>query len=161
MVKILFICHGNICRSPMAEFVMRNMVTEAGLSGEIYIESAATSTEELGNDIHSGTRAKLREMKIPFERRRARQATPSDYGKFDYLVVMDGNNIRNLRRIIGEDRDKKVYKLLDFTDRRGEDIADPWYTGNFDVTYADIDEGCRGMLDMLKGRLGKRLIANA
>lgn len=123
---------------------MRNMVTEAGLSGEIYIESAATSTEELGNDIHSGTRAKLREMKIPFERRRARQATPSDYGKFDYLVVMDGNNIRNLRRIIGEDRDKKVYKLLDFTDRRGEDIADPWYTGNFDVTYADIDEGCRG-----------------
>lgn len=153
MVKILFICHGNICRSPMAEFVMRNMVTEAGLSGEIYIESAATSTEELGNDIHSGTRAKLKTMNIPFERRRARQVTPSDYGMFDYLIVMDGNNIRNLRRIIGEDRDRKVYRLLDFTDRRGEDIADPWYTGDFDETYEDIDEGCRGMMDMLKSRL--------
>lgn len=153
MVKILFICHGNICRSPMAEFVMRNMVTEAGLSGEIYIESAATSAEELGNDIHSGTRAKLKTMNIPFERRRARQVTLSDYGMFDYLIVMDGNNIRNLRRIIGEDRDRKVYRLLDFTDRRGEDIADPWYTGDFDETYEDIDEGCRGMMDMLKSRL--------
>lgn len=152
MIKILFICHGNICRSPMAEFVMRNMVSEAGLSREIYVESAATSTEELGNDIHSGTRAKLREMGIPFEKRHARQVTLSDYREFDYLVVMDGNNVRNLRRIIGEDRDGKVYKLLDFTERRGEDIADPWYTGNFDETYDDVDEGCRGMLDMLMKR---------
>lgn len=154
MVKILFICHGNICRSPMAEFVMRNMVNKAGLSREIYVESAATSTEELGNDIHSGTRAKLREMSISFEKRHARQVTPSDYREFDYLVVMDGNNIRNLRRIIGEDREGKVYKLLDFTERRGEDIADPWYTGNFDETYADVDEGCRGMMDMLRNKIG-------
>lgn len=153
MLKILFICHGNICRSPMAEFVMRNMISKAGLSREIYVESAATSTEELGNDIHSGTRAKLREMGIPFEKRHARQITPSDYREFDYLVVMDGNNIRNLRRIIGEDKDGKVYKLLDFTERRGEDIADPWYTGNFDETYDDVDEGCRGMLDMLAEKI--------
>lgn len=153
MIKILFICHGNICRSPMAEFVMRNMVNKTGLSREIYVESAATSTEELGNDIHSGTRRKLREVGIPFEKRRARQVTPSDYREFDYLVVMDGNNIRNLRRIIGEDREGKVYKLLDFTGRRGEDIADPWYTGNFDETYADVDEGCRGMLDMLRNKV--------
>lgn len=153
MLKILFICHGNICRSPMAEFVMRNMISKAGLSREIYVESAATSTEELGNDIHSGTRAKLCEMRIPFEKRHARQVTSSDYREFDYLVVMDGNNIRNLRRIIGEDRDGKVYKLLDFTGRRGEDIADPWYTGNFDETYDDVDEGCRGMLDMLRRKL--------
>ena len=149
MTKILFVCHGNICRSPMAEFVMRNMVSKAGLSREIYVESAATSTEELGNDIHSGTRAKLREMEIPFEKRHARKVTSSDYRAFDYIVVMDGNNVRNLRRIIGEDREGKVYKLLDFTERRGEDIADPWYTGNFDETYDDVDEGCRGMLDML------------
>ena len=128
---------------------MRNMVNKAGLSREIYVESAATSTEELGNDIHSGTRAKLREMGIPFEKRHARQVTSSDYREFDYLVVMDGNNVRNLRRIIGEDKDGKVYKLLDFTERRGEDIADPWYTGNFDETYDDVDEGCRGMLDTL------------
>lgn len=149
MLKILFVCHGNICRSPMAEFVMRDMVNKAGLSDKIYVESAATSTEELGNDIHSGTRGKLREMGIPFEKRRARQVTPSDYRDFDYLIVMDGNNVRNLRRIIGEDRDGKVYKLLDFTERRGEDIADPWYTGNFDETYTDVCEGCRGLLDRL------------
>lgn len=141
----------------MAEFVMKSMVSKAGLSREIHIESAATSTEELGNDIHSGTRAKLREMGIPFERRHARQVTPSDYAKFDYLVVMDGNNVRNLRRIIGEDRDGKVYKLLDFTERRGEDIADPWYTGNFDETYADVDEGCRGMLDTLRKKIIQKI----
>lgn len=154
MVKILFICHGNICRSPMAEFVMRDMVSKAGLSEEIIAESAAVSTEEIGNDIHHGTRRKLKEMGIPFERRRARQVAASDYNNFDYLIVMDGNNIRNLKRIIGGDLEGKVFKLLDFTDRAGEDIADPWYTGNFDVTYTDIEEGCMGLLNRLIDRIG-------
>lgn len=154
MVKILFICHGNICRSPMAEFVMRDMLSKAGLSEEIIAESAAVSTEEIGNDIHHGTRRKLKEMGIPFERRRARQVAASDYNNFDYLIVMDGNNIRNLKRIIGGDLEGKVFKLLDFTDRAGEDIADPWYTGNFDVTYTDIEEGCRGLLNRLIDRIG-------
>lgn len=154
MIKILFICHGNICRSPMAEFVMRDMLSKAGLSEEIIAESAAVSTEEIGNDIHHGTRRKLKEMGIPFERRRARQVTASDYNNFDYLIVMDGNNIRNLKRIIGGDLEGKVFKLLDFTDRAGEDIADPWYTGNFDVTYTDIEEGCRGLLNRLIDKIG-------
>ncbi len=154
MIKILFICHGNICRSPMAEFVMRDMLSKAGLSEEIVAESAAVSTEEIGNDIHHGTRRKLKEMGIPFERRRARQVAASDYINFDYLIVMDGNNIRNLKRIIGGDLEGKVFKLLDFTDRAGEDIADPWYTGNFDVTYTDIEEGCRGLLNRLIDRIG-------
>lgn len=149
MTKILFICHGNICRSPMAEFVMKHLASKSGLASEIHISSAATSTEEIGNDIHRGTRRKLTEMKIPFSPRRARQVTKSDYGKYDYLIVMDGNNLRNLRRIIGEDKENKVYKLLDFTERKGQDIADPWYTGNFDETYDDVLEGCEGLLKVI------------
>lgn len=153
MTKILFICHGNICRSPMAEFVMKHLVSQSGLTSEIHIASAATSTEEIGNDIHRGTRQKLTQMKIPFSRRQARQVTKADYKEYDYMIVMDGNNIRNLRRIIGEDRENKVCKLLDFTDRKGEDIADPWYTGNFDETYEDVLEGCQGLLKAILGNI--------
>lgn len=149
MIKILFICHGNICRSPMAEFVLKHLTAQSGLTSEIHIASAATSTEEIGNDIHRGTRRKLTQMKIPFSPRRARQVTKADYDEYDYLIVMDGNNLRNLRRIIGEDRENKVYKLLDFTERKGQDIADPWYTGNFDETYDDVLEGCEGLIRYL------------
>ena len=133
----------------MAEFVMKDMVKKAGRDGDIYVESAATSREEIGNDIHYGTRAKLRECGIPFSRRAARQMTAHDYDDFDYIIAMDQYNLSNIKRIIGEDRKHKVYKLLDFTVRRGQDIADPWYTGDFDTTYDDITEGCRGLLEKL------------
>lgn len=150
MTKILFICHGNICRSPMAEFVMKHMVRARGLEKAFYIASAATSREEIGNDIHYGTRAKLREKGIPFARRQAVQLCPADYEKYDYLIAMDRNNLRNIRRIIGEDPAGKVHLLLEYA---GEyrDIADPWYTGNFDETYDDVVKGCEGLLGKITG----------
>ena len=149
MLNLLFICHGNICRSTMAEFYMKHIVNEAGLSDSIYIESAATSREEIGNDTHYGTKQKLDEMGIPYTRRKARQVTIDDYNNFDYLVIMDENNGRNLKRIIGDDVDSKVYKAMSFVgDSR--DVKDPWYTGNFDETYLDIMEGCKGFLKYLK-----------
>lgn len=147
MIKILFICHGNICRSTMAEYVMKYLVNSHGLQDSFYIDSAATSTEEIGNPVHHGTRKKLQEVGIPCGDHRARQMTRKDYEKFDYLIGMDSWNIRNINRIIGnDDPDGKVNRLLDFTDRVGEDIADPWYTGNFDATYRDVREGCEGLL---------------
>ena len=146
MVKVLFICHGNICRSTMAEMVLKHLVRERGLVDLFYIDSAATSREEIGNGVHYGTRRKLAEVGIPCEDHRARQVMKKDYEKFDYLIVMDSNNVRNLNRIIGSDPDGKVYKLLDFTERPGASIADPWYTGNFDETYRDVLEGCEGFL---------------
>ena len=146
MIKVLFICHGNICRSTMAEMVLKHLVRERGLADLFYIDSAATSREEIGNGVHYGTRRKLAEVGIPCEDHRARQVTKKDYEKFDYLIVMDTNNVRNLNRIIGSDPDGKVYKLLDFTERAGASIADPWYTGNFDETYRDVLEGCEGFL---------------
>ena len=146
MIKVLFICHGNICRSTMAEMVLKHLVRERGLADLFYIDSAATSREEIGNGVHYGTRRKLAEVGIPCEDHRARQVTKKDYEKFDYLIVMDSNNVRNLNRIIGGDPDGKVYKLLDFTERPGASIADPWYTGNFDETYRDVLEGCEGFL---------------
>lgn len=144
-MKILFICHGNICRSPMAEFVMKELVKKSGRT-DIYIESAATSTEEIGNDIHPGTKRKLREEGIPFERRAARRMTAADYSRFDLIVGMDTENIRNILRITGGDPENKVHRLLEFTDRV-RDIADPWYTGDFDETFRDIDRGCRSILE--------------
>ena len=146
MIKVLFLCHGNICRSTMAEMVLKHLVRERNIADCFYIDSAATSREEIGNGVHYGTRRKLAEVGIPCEDHRARQVTKKDYEKFDYLIVMDSNNVRNLNRIIGSDPDGKVYKLLDFTERTGASIADPWYTGNFDETYRDVLEGCEGFL---------------
>ena len=151
MTKILMICHGNICRSTMAEFVMKDMVRKAGLEDEYYIESAATSREEIGNDTHPGTKRKLTEVGIPYTKRRARQVTKSDYDEYDYLVIMDQNNLRNLNRIIGSDTENKVFKLLDFAGKN-RDIADPWYTGNFDETYDDVVEGCQALLEYLENK---------
>ena len=148
MIKVLFVCHGNICRSPMAEFVFKSMVADAGLSDMFHIESAATSREEIGNDIHPGTRQKLIENAVPFAKRGARQITKADYGKFDYVIGMDDANVRNIRRICGGDPEGKVYKLLDFAGK-DRSIADPWYTGNFDETYDDVIEGCQGLMKEL------------
>jgi len=149
MIKVLFVCHGNICRSTMAEMVLKHLVRQHSIEDLFYIDSAATSREEIGNGVHYGTRRKLAEVGISCEDHRAKQVTKQDYSKFDYLIVMDSNNVRNLNRIIGSDPDGKVYKLLDFTERRGMSIADPWYTGNFDETYVDILEGCEGFLNYL------------
>lgn len=147
MLRVLFICHGNICRSTMAQYVFQDLVNRSGLSDSFYIDSAATSREEIGNPVHHGTRRKLREAGIPCGDHRARQMRASEYDEFDYIIGMDSWNIRNINRIIGNnDPDGKVSKLLDFTDRRGADIADPWYTGNFDVTYTDVKEGCEALL---------------
>lgn len=149
MVKINFICHGNICRSPMAEFVMKDLVKKQGLKDKFIISSSATSREEIGNPVHTGTKRKLYEQSIAVSSdKRAVQFEKSDYDKYDFLVVMDGNNERNLFRIIKSDPNNKVYRLLDFTERKG-DIADPWYTGNFDKTFEDIFEGCNGLLSYI------------
>ena len=150
MIKILFICHGNICRSTMAEYVMKHLVKERNMEGEFYINSAATSYEEIGNPVHFGTRRKLEQMNIYCGDHRATRVEKSDYGKYDYLIVMDTNNLRNLKRIIGDDKDKKVYMLLDFCKRKGESIADPWYTGNFDAKFNDVLDGCEGLLKYIK-----------
>lgn len=150
MIKILFICHGNICRSTMSQSVFQHMADQAGLSNEFYIDSAATSREEIGNPPHQGTQRKLRQVGIPCVPHRARQMQKGEYEEFDYIIGMDSWNIRNINRIIGNgDPQGKVHKLLDFTERKGEDIADPWYTGNFDETYADVDQGCRALLTYL------------
>ncbi len=148
MIKILFICHGNICRSPMAEFVLKDMVTKMGMAQDFYIASAATSTEEIGNPIHHGTRRKLAEVGISTEGKYAVQVKKSDYDKYDYFLLMDSSNLRNIRRIIPSDPEKKIHLLLDFS-KEPRDIADPWYTGNFDVTYNDVVEGCQAFLNYL------------
>lgn len=148
MIKVLFLCHGNICRSPMAEFVFRDMVIKRGLGDRFHIASAATSTEELGNPVHYGTVNKLKQYGITTAGKYAVQLKKKDYKEYDYLIGMEYRNIRNINRIIGSDPEHKVSRLLDFSDNPG-DIADPWYTGNFDRTYDDIVEGCEGLLDFL------------
>ena len=140
MVKVMFVCLGNICRSPMAEFVFKDLVSKNGLTDMFLISSSATSSEEVGNDIHYGTKQKLREQGIPFTRRAARKFTTQDYNEYDYILVMENANIRGLLRIIGEDGEQKITRLKDYAD--GGDIADPWYTGNFDDTYRDVLSGC-------------------
>ena len=149
MHKILFIYHGNICRSPMAEFLLKDIVNKRGLADAFEIASAATSREEIGNPVHYGTRNKLAQFGISVAGKHAVQVTKRDYEHYDLLLVMDSNNIRNLRRVIGEDTQNKVHLLLDYTERKGESIADPWYTGDFDVTYNDIMEGLAGLLEQL------------
>lgn len=152
MIKVLFVCHGNICRSPMAEFVFKHIVNKAGLSDKFVIESAATSTEEIGNDIHYGTRQKLLKEGVPFTRRGARQITAADYNKYDYLVAMDEENLYYMNRRWNNDPDNKIRLLLEFAGKTRE-IADPWYTGNFDQTFLDVMEGCEAMLASLKEQL--------
>lgn len=149
MIKILFVCHGNICRSTMAEYVMKHLVQKAGREKEFYIDSAGTSRDEIGNGVHHGTRRKLQQMGVPCGGHRARQMTREDYDAFDLLIGMDSANIRNMERIAGGDWEGKIRKMLDYTDRPG-DVADPWYTGDFDATWDDVFEGCTNLLNELK-----------
>ena len=147
MVRILFICHGNICRSPMAEFIMKDLAEKAGVSDQFHIESAATSTEELGNPVYPPARRKLSEHGIDCAGKTARRLTSSDYGRYDLLIGMDRANLRNMQRICGGDSDGKMHLLMDYTGRPG-DVADPWYTGDFETTWRDVLAGCRGLLNM-------------
>lgn len=149
MIKILFICHGNICRSTMAESVFTHLVKTRHIDHLFEINSAATSREEIGNSPHYGTVNKLRQVGIQVVPHRAIQMTKADYDYYDYLIGMDTANIRNMNRIVGGDSDDKIYKLPSFAGKGG-DIADPWYTGNFDETYADVLEGCEAFLTYLK-----------
>ena len=148
MIKILFVCHGNICRSPMAEFVLKDMVKKNGASKEFEIASAATSTEEIGNSVYPPAKRKLKEHGISCEGKTARQMTKADYAYYDYIIAMDRFNLRNMTRFAGNDPDNKVSLLMDFTNRPG-DVADPWYTGDFDATWNDVYEGCVGILKKL------------
>lgn len=150
MIKILFVCHGNICRSPMAEFMMKDMVKYRQLDDKIYVDSAALSTEEIGNGIHEGTREKLEAVGVSYdENKKARMMTSHDYEEFDYIIGMDELNMRELRQLFNGDPDGKTYKLMEFTDN-DKDIPDPWYTHDFDDTYDDILVGLSGLLKCLK-----------
>ena len=148
MIKVMFVCLGNICRSPMAEFVFKDYVRKQGKEDEFYIESSATSSEEYGNPVHRGTVRKLTEEGIPMTPRFSRKLKREDYFKFDFILGMEDRNIDNILGIVGDDEDNKVSRLLDYSDNP-RDIADPWYTGNFDITYDDIVEGCRAFYNYL------------
>ena len=148
MIKVLFICHGNICRSTMAEYVMKYLVKRSGLESDFIIDSAGTSNEEYGNPVHRGTQKKLREEGIPCGNHHARKMRREEYTAFDYIICMERYNILNIMRIIGSDPEHKVQRLLDYTERP-RDIADPWYTGNFDETFDDVMEGCQAFLGYL------------
>ena len=150
MTKILFVCHGNICRSPMAEFVMKDLVKKAGREAEFEIASAATSTEEIGNPVYPPARRELAAHGIGCAGHAARQLRRADYGHYDLLIGMDGANVRNMRRMCGGDPDGKIHLLLDFAGRPGQEVADPWYTGDFTATWRDVEAGCRGLLEQLK-----------
>ena len=151
MTRILFICHGNICRSPMAEYVFKDMVRKAGLENDFEIDSAATSREEIGNDIYPPAKAVLTAHGVPFERRHARRMTQEDLDYYDFIVAMEEYNLHNIARMFGRSALKKMSLLMDYTDRPG-DVSDPWYTRDFETAYRDIEDGCEGM--ML--RLGRR-----
>ena len=153
MIKILFVCLGNICRSPMAEFAMKDLVRREGIAAAFEIASAATSTEELGNPVYPPARRKLAEQGISCAGKTARQIEKADYDRYDYIIGMDHSNLRNMQRAFGGDPAGKLSLLLDYTSRPGQ-VADPWYTGNFDATWQDVSEGCRGLLDKLR-REGK------
>ena len=146
--KILFVCHGNICRSPMAEFVMKDLVRQMGLEKQFEIASAATSREEIGNSVYPPARRKLAEHGISCEGKTSRQITMEDYHYYDYIVAMDQNNLRNLRKMLGEDTENKISLLMDYTTRPA-DVADPWYTGDFEATWKDVVEGCKELISSL------------
>ena len=148
MKRILFLCHGNICRSPMAEFVMKDLAQKAGRAADFEIASAAVSTEELGNDIYPPAKRTLTAHGVPFARRVARQVTRADYAHFDAIVCMDRSNLRWLSRIIGEDKAGKVSLLMEHAGE-SRDVADPWYTGDFEATYRDVLRGCKALLEKL------------
>ena len=149
MVKILFVCHGNICRSPMAEFVMKNFVQKAGLEGSIEVASAATSTEELGNPVYPPVRRLLEKHGISCAGKTARQLRKNDYDQYDLLIGMDQANLRNMRRICGGDPKNKIHLLMDYTDTP-HDVADPWYTGDFEATWIDVSSGCSKLLAFMQ-----------
>lgn len=149
MIKVLFVCHGNICRSPMAEFLLKDMIKKEGLADRFVIASAGTSREEIGNPVHQGTRKKLAQDHISAAGKYAVQLTKEDYEKYDLILGMDRANISNILRIIGSDPQEKVHRLLDFTELP-RDIADPWYTGDFEITYAEIKAGCAALLKHLR-----------
>lgn len=148
MIRVLFVCLGNICRSPMAEFVFKDLVKKKNIENHFIIESAATSYEEIGNDMHRGTKDKLAEENIPYTKHCARKLQEVDYKKYDYIIGMEESNVLNIRGICGEDKENKIYKLLDFT-TNPKDIDDPWYSGDFNKTFRDVVEGCNGFLKFL------------
>lgn len=145
MIKILFVCHGNICRSPMAEFIMKDLVKKKGLEDKFEIASCATSNEEIGNTVYPKAKRKLLEHGISCEGKTARRMTTDDYKYYDYIIGMDSFNIRNMMRITGEDTERKISLLMDFTDSP-KDVEDPWYTDDFESAYNDIKKGCEGLL---------------
>ena len=149
MKKVLFVCHGNICRSPMAEMIFKHLVRERGLEWRYEIASAATSTEEIGNPVYPPARAELARHGITVEKRGARQITRADYDHYDLLIGMDNANIRNMHRMLGGDPQGKIHRLMDFTNRPGE-VSDPWYSDRFDIAYRDIREGCEKLLEYLE-----------
>ena len=146
MVKILFVCHGNICRSPMGEFILKDLAAKAGLADRFHIESAATSTEEIGNPVYPPARRKLAQHGIDCAGKTARQLTAADYGRFDLLLGMDRANIRNMTRICGGDPQGKIHLLMEYAGHPGREVADPWYTGDFDAAWDDVLAGCQGLL---------------
>ena len=152
MAKILFVCHGNICRSPMARFIMEDLVKKEELENQIQVDSAATSTEEIGNPVYPPARRKLAEHQISCQGHAARQMTRADYDRYDLLIGMDQANLRNMTRICGGDPEGKIHLLMDYTDRPGQ-VADPWYTGDFETTYRDVLEGCQGLLETITKNL--------
>jgi len=148
MIKIMFVCYGNICRSPMAEFVFKDLVWQRGLQEQFHIASSATSREEIGNPVHYGTKNKLKEYEIATDGKTAVQLIRSDYTKYNYIIGMEERNIKDMKRILGDDKENKIFRLLDLS-ARPRNIADPWYTGDFNTTYSDILEGCEKLLEYI------------
>ncbi len=153
-MRIIFICHGNICRSPMGEFIMKKMLKEAGLGDKVKVDSVAATRDEIGNDMYPPAKDKLRKEGVPFKPRQARLLTRKDYEENDYLIAMDQENLDDIRYLVGEDKDHKVHLMMDFAGEHRE-VADPWYTRNFDVTYDDLVKGCTGLLRDVREKLGE------